>query len=387
MPQTIAPQVLEYVAAQQSRLTDLIEQMVTAESPSARPETHEDVRRVLKSALAEVGYASRTLGPHGGPIHLLATPLHRERGRPLQLLVGHYDTVWPIGTTRERPFTINGNTIHGPGSFDMKGGLAEAVIALQAIRDLGLQTTVTPILFVNADEEIGSRSSTRHIVRLAKIANRALVLEPALGEHGDIKTERKGIGRFTVTVFGKAAHAGLDPEGGASAILELSHVIQSLFALNDVDKGITVNVGTVDGGIQPNVIAPHSKAVVDVRVPSVSDGQEIERAIHSLQPSNPNIRLHIEGGIGRPSMESTPRNLELWRLAADRGEALGLHLKAARAGGGSDGNTTSQYTATLDGLGPVGDGAHAVHEHLLIDRTLERAALLTLLLTAPPVKH
>ena len=197
---------------------------------------------------------------------------------------------------------------------------------------------------------------------------------------------RKGIGRFTITVYGKAAHAGLDPEGGASAILELSHVIQKLFALNDVDRGITVNVGTVDGGIQPNVIAPHSKAVVDVRVPTVATGNEIEYIIHSIQPTNPDVRLHIEGGIGRPSMEPTPRNQKLWERAKRAGDALGLELRQARAGGGSDGNTTSQFTATIDGLGPVGDGAHAIHEHLLIDKTLERAALLTMLLTTPAIE-
>jgi glutamate carboxypeptidase len=220
---------------------------------------------------------------------------------------------------------------------------------------------------------------------LAQHADRALVLEPALGERGDIKTERKGIGRFTVTVYGKAAHAGLDPEAGASAILELSHIIQKFFALNDVERGITVNVGTIDGGIQPNVIAPHSKAVVDVRVPTVEDGLEIERTIHAFQATTPNVRLHIEGSIGRPAMQSTPRNRRLWEVAQRAGAELGLELHQARAGGGSDGNTASQYTATLDGLGAVGDGAHAVHEHLLIDKTLQRAALLTMLLLAPPI--
>jgi glutamate carboxypeptidase len=245
---------------------------------------------------------------------------------------------------------------------------------------------VVPVIFVNADEEIGSRSSTRYIRRLAQGANRALVLEPALGERGDIKTARKGIGRFTVTVYGKAAHAGLDPEGGASAILELSHVIQKLFSLNDVDRGITVNVGTIDGGIQPNVIAPHSKAVVDVRVPTVAAGNEIEYIIHSIRPENPEIRLQVEGGIGRPSMESTPRNQKLWELTKKVGTELGFDLRQSRAGGGSDGNTTSQFTATVDGLGPVGDGAHAIHEHLLIDKTLERAALLTMLLTSPAME-
>jgi len=380
---TNAAMVLDFVRTQQHVLTDLIRDLVEAESPSARPDTHDNVRRVLRLALASVGYESRETAGPDKPRHVFARPAKRRRRTPSQLVLGHYDTVWPVGTLTERPFRIDGNIIHGPGSFDMKGGLAQLIVALRAIRDLRLETPVQPIVFVNADEEIGSRSSTRYIRMLARHANRALVLEPALGERGDIKTARKGIGRFTVTVFGKAAHAGLDPEGGESAILELSHIIQALFALNDVERGITVNVGTVDGGIQPNVVAPHSKAVVDVRVPTVSAGNEIEYIIHSIKPQNPEIRLHIEGGIGRPSMESTPRNQQLWERAHAIGEELGMELHQVRAGGGSDGNTTSQFTATIDGLGPVGDGAHAIHEHLLIDKTLERAALLTMLLTTP----
>jgi len=380
---TNAAMVLDFVRTQQHVLTDLIRDLVEAESPSARPDTHDNVRRVLRLALASVGYESRETAGPDKPRHVFARPAKRRRRTPSQLVLGHYDTVWPVGTLTERPFRIDGNIIHGPGSFDMKGGLAQLIVALRAIRDLRLETPVQPIVFVNADEEIGSRSSTRYIRMLARHANRALVLEPALGERGDIKTARKGIGRFTVTVFGKAAHAGLDPEGGESAILELSHIIQALFALNDVERGITVNVGTVDGGIQPNVVAPHSKAVVDVRVPTVSAGNEIEYIIHSIKPQNPEIRLHIEGGIGRPSMESTPRNQRLWERAHAIGEELGMELHQVRAGGGSDGNTTSQFTATIDGLGPVGDGAHAIHEHLLIDKTLERAALLTMLLTTP----
>ena len=381
-----ASRILDYVNGQSSTFTNLVRDLVNAESPSAHPETHDEVRRVLRLALADVGYESRESAASNKPRHVFAMPANRVKGRPSQLLLGHFDTVWPVGTLKDRPFKINGNTIHGPGSFDMKAGLAQIIIALAAVRDLQLQTPVVPIVFVNADEEIGSRSSTRYIRWLAQHADRALVMEPALGERGYIKTERKGIGRFTITVHGKAAHAGLDPEGGASAILELSHVIQELFALNDVERGITVNVGTVDGGIQPNVIAPHSKAVVDVRVPSVRAGDEIERIIHSIEPQTPNVRLHIEGRIGRPSMESTPRNRRLWDLAKQAGTELGLDLHDTRAGGGSDGNTTSQYTATLDGLGAVGDGAHAVHEHLLVDKSLERAALLTMLLIAPPVE-
>jgi glutamate carboxypeptidase len=383
---TAASNILEYAKGQTSSLTDLIKALVEAESPSAQPEVHDEVRRVLRLALADVGYDSRETGVPEKPRHVFATPMGRPKGRPSQLLLGHYDTVWPIGTLDSRPFTVNGNVIHGPGSFDMKGGLAQIIVALGAIRNLQLETSVVPVVFVNADEEIGSRSSTRYIRWLAQHADRALVLEPALGDRGDIKTERKGIGRFTVTVYGKAAHAGLDPEIGASAILELSHVIQTLFALNDVERGITVNVGTIDGGIQPNVIAPHSKAVVDVRVPTIAAGDEIERIIHAIEPITDGVRLHIEGYIGRPSMESTPQNRRLWELAQQAGAELGLELHGTRAGGGSDGNTTSQFTATLDGLGPVGDGAHAAHEHLLIDKTLERAALLTMLLIAPAMR-
>ncbi len=383
MSASTAGKVLRFVVEQRAGLIELLRNMVDAESPSKNPVSHQLILSVLRNAFAGVGYRTRLLNGSGGHQHIFAVPADRRRGRPLQLLLGHYDTVWPLGTTTNRPFTVDDNTIRGPGVFDMKGGLAQIVFALKAVRELGLETTLEPVVFVNSDEEIGSRTSTRYVRRLAKKSARAFVMEPALGEQGALKTERKGIGRFTVTVHGKAAHAGLDPEGGASAILELSHVIQNLFQLNDAGKGITVNVGMVDGGLQPNVIAPHSQAVVDVRVPTIADGERIADAIHGMQPITPGVRLHIEGGIGRPSMEATPRNQALWRQAAVIGADLGLDLQQVRAGGGSDGNTTSQYTATLDGLGPVGHGAHAEHEFLYIDKTLQRVALLALLLTAP----
>ena len=384
---SLADQVLSHIRAQEPLLLQLLKELVEAESPSSHPGLHEHARHAFMSMLDDQGYVTREAGVPGGPRHVYARSRDRLRNAPLQLVIGHYDTVWPVGTIAERPFEVDGNVIRGPGVFDMKGGLVQMVLALKAIRELDLQPAVAPVLFVNADEEIGSRTSTRYIRQLAKIANRAYVLEPALGDDGDIKTERKGIGRFTITVFGKAAHAGLDPEGGASAILELSHVIQKLFAMNDADKGVTINVGTIDGGIQPNVVAPHSTAVVDVRVPRVADGDEIERRIHALEPETPGVRLRIEGRIGRPSMEPTARNERLWKVAEEAGTALGLDLNKVKVGGGSDGNTTSQYTATIDGLGPVGHGAHAPHEFLYIDKTLERAALLAMLLLAPPLEE
>lgn len=385
MPTALANRLLDYVHCQEEQLIDLLRELVEAESPSTHPAVHRQARHCLMAALSDIGFRARETGTPNSPRHVLARPMHRDRAAPLQLVVGHYDTVWPVGTVGERPFEVDGNVVRGPGVFDMKGGLAQLVIALGALRDLDLTPSLVPVVFVNADEEIGSRTSTRFIRWLAQAADRAFILEPALGEAGNIKTERKGIGRFTVTVFGKAAHAGLDPESGASAILELSHVIQELFAMNDPASGVTVNVGTVDGGIQPNVIAAHSKAVVDVRVPSAAEGDRIDKAIHGLEPQVPGVRLRVEGGIGRPSMEPTERNQALWNLAQQAGADLGLKLSPVRVGGGSDGNTTSQYTATLDGLGAVGKGAHARHECLYIDRTLERAALLAMLLLSPPV--
>ena len=378
-----AGQILKHIQGQQEVLITLLRHMVEAESPSSRPEAHRLMLSVLTEALSDLGFKVTTLGGHDAHKHLFARPAQRAKDRPLQLLLGHYDTVWPLGTVAGRPFSVDDNIIRGPGVFDMKGGLVQMVSALTAIRDLDLPTSLEPIVFVNSDEEIGSRTSTRYVRTLAQCVERAFVLEPAMGEEGMLKTERKGIGRFTITVHGKAAHAGLDPEGGASAILELSHVIQSLFALNDADKGITVNVGTIDGGLQPNVIAPHSQAVVDVRVPTLADGDRIEKEIHSLEPTTAGVRLTIEGRIGRPSMEFTPRNGALWHKARELAGELGIDLQQGRAGGGSDGNTTSQYTATLDGLGPVGHGAHAEREFLYIDKTLERAALLALLLLSP----
>ena len=380
----VAEQVLERAMAQRVALTDLVRSLVEAESPSTEPYVHVTARRIFENALQDVGFRVRDLGSKSEHRHVYARPVERKRGRGNQLVIGHYDTVWPVGTLAKRPFRVNGSTMHGPGVFDMKGGLAQIVIALRILNELGLEPPLTPVIFVNSDEEIGSRTSSRYVRMLARRAERAFVLEPSMGELGQIKTSRKGIGRFTITVFGKAAHAGLDPEGGASAILELSHIIQSLFALNDPERGITVNVGTIDGGIHANVIAPHGEAVADVRVPTVADGEFIHNAIHSLEPATPGVRLHVEGAIGRPAMEATPRNRQLWLKAKDVGRMLGLELQDAQAGGGSDGNTTSQYTATLDGLGPVGDGAHAEHEHLNIDKTLERVALLAMLLLSEP---
>lgn len=377
--------VLDYLFSRRDAFVSFLKSLTLRESPSNDPRPQDGVRKFLSGALEDLGYRTFDISGRSSGGHLYASPASRVPGRPVQLIMGHYDTVWPIGTLENMPFGIEDNVVRGPGVYDMKGGIAQAVFALAALRDLDMDVPVTPLVFLNSDEEIGSRESGRYIARLAKKMERVYVLEPSLGMGGKLKTTRKGVGRFHVKIKGKAAHAGLDPGEGASAILELSHVIQSLFALNDIDRGVTVNVGTVDGGLRPNVVAPLSEAVVDVRVLTYADAEQVERAIHGLESSTPGVELEITGRVGRPPMEATERNRALWNLAQSLGKDIGLELEQDTAGGGSDGNTTSMFTATLDGLGAVGDGAHAHHEFLFIDKTIERAALLTLLLSAPPV--
>ncbi len=368
-------------------MVSLLRRLTLAESPSHDASAQTAVKEILRTEFEALDYTVRQIPGRqlGGSI--FARPRQRQRHRGLQLLLGHFDTVWPAGTLEEMPFQVDGNVVKGPGVFDMKGGVVQIILALGALRELDLTTPLTPVVFLNSDEEIGSRESRNHVRLLARRVERAYVLEPALGLEGAIKTRRKGVGRFMVRVKGQAAHAGLDPGSGASAILELSHVIQKLHRLNDAERGITVNVGTVDGGIRPNVVAPESKAVVDVRVVTGEDAAAIHETILAIQPETPGVELRIEGGIGRPPLEATPANDRLWQKASGFARDLGIDLKQGLAGGGSDGSTTSQFTATLDGMGPVGDGAHAAHEHLLLDQTMRRAMLLTLMLLLPQIEE
>ena len=384
LPPGVEPQrLLHEVRWRRDQFLSVLESLCRAESPSLDAHRQQAVHAVLAANLDALGYEVRELPGARSGGHLYARPRRRNRGAGVQLLLGHYDTVWPAGTLATMPFGIDGDRARGPGVYDMKGGLAQIVVALASLRGLAIEPELTPVVLVNADEEVGSRESGRYVRRLARVADRALVLEPSLGIEGRLKTERKGVARYTVVVHGRAAHAGLDPGAGASAILELSHVIQALFALNDPARGITVNVGTIDGGLRPNVVAAESRAVVDVRTRSAADAERVDASIRQLQPVTPGTSLSIEGGPGRPPLEPTPRNQALFETAQILGQHLGMSLDGGTAGGGSDGSTASLHTATLDGLGPVGDGAHAAHEYIEIGPTLDRAALLALLLVAP----
>lgn len=377
--------LLGYLESAKAELIEAVSDLARIESPSRVPESQGGVQELLTGWLERLGFRVRIVPGKSTGGHLMAVPTRRMRGASYQMLIGHTDTVWDLGTLENMPveFDEENAVLRGPGVFDMKTGLVQAVFALRALRYVGLWPTVTPVFFLNSDEEIGSPESEVHIARLAKRASRALVLEPALGSEGHLKTTRRGTGEVNIRIVGKASHAGLAPSEGASAVQELSHVIQALHALTDHDRGVGVNVGEVRGGVRPNVVAPEAHAVVDLRVNTMEDARWLEEQIRGLSATTPGTRLEITGGVSRAPMEATPRNEVLWQAAKQAGERLGLELEGSLSGGASDGNITSQFTATLDGLGPVGDGAHAEHEFVATDRLVERTALLALVLLLP----
>lgn len=380
----------DFLSERRDDMVGLVMELANLESPSAVPESQHAIQELLTRRFRAIGFAAQLFPGEETGGHLYLSPEvegSAADGPPVQLLLGHTDTVWPIGTVYHMPveWDEREDIIRGPGVFDMKAGIVQMVFALEALLELGLEPTVVPTIFLNSDEEIGSPESQGHVERLAQASSRVLVLEPALGPEGFIKTTRRGVGRFDVRVVGRAAHSGLEPGKGASAIQEMARLIQSLHALSDPERGISVNVGTVSGGTAVNVVAPECSASVDVRVATQADGLWIKEVIQGLEPTTPGTRLEIEILLDRGPMEATPRNRILWEGVQGCGRRLGLELQGAESGGASDGNTTSFYTATIDGLGAMGDGAHAVHEHVLASKLLERTALLALILMMPPL--
>ncbi len=374
---------IDWVHGRREEFADTLRAMAEVESPTDRPETQSDVHALLEPAFRDLGFEVRRVRARTTGDHFLARRPRHSRRRKRQLLMGHTDTVWPLGTLERMPVRVEGDLMFGPGTLDMKGGVTQIIFALRALRALGREPTVDPVIFINADEEIGSPDSRKHVARLARTACRAFVLEPALGDAGLIKTSRKGVGSFDVVARGRASHAGLDPRSGASAIVELAHVIQTVSSFTDHDRGTTVNVGVIEGGTRPNVIAAEARCSIDVRVESMEEGRVVSDRITGLSPVDPRVRLEVTGGIRIPPLERTERNRALWDRASAEGGRMGFALDHAMAGGGSDGNTTSLFTATLDGLGCVGDGAHADHEHIRLSPTLDRCALLAHLLMLP----
>jgi glutamate carboxypeptidase len=312
-----------------------------------------------------------------GDTHLLAR--WPGEGRPI-LILGHFDTVYKRGTLATMPVRERGGKLYGPGVVDMKGGLLLGCVAIEALRTLN-RTPRRPIWFLcTSDEEVGSLTSRAHIERLAREAEVALVLEGP-GNGGSLKTARKGVGLYVLEITGRAAHAGVAPEQGRSALLELAHQTIWLHSLNDDERGTTVNVCVAQGGTTSNVIPAHARAEVNVRVRTMDEGDRIERALHMRSSVDPDVKIGFSGSINRPPMERTPAIGALFEHAQRLAAELGFEVDEVATGGGSDGNFTAALgVPTLDGLGPVGGGAHALHEHVNLDSFVPRTALFARLL-------
>jgi glutamate carboxypeptidase len=301
-------------------------------------------------------------------------------GEPL-LLSGHVDTVWPVGTLATMPFRVEGDLAYGPGAYDMKGCL---VVMLEAIRIAGPDRRALRV-FLTADEEMGSATGRRPLEEAAEGVAAAFIVEPP-GAEGNLKTSRKGLGRFTLTITGRPAHAGTHRAEGVSAIDELAHQILRLHALNDDATGTSLNVGVVSGGTSENVVAAKAEAKIDVRVARATDRDTIERTLSSLQPVHPDAVLELGGGWTRPPLERSAGSARLFAHARDHGRALGLDLAEESSGGGSDGNLVGALgVPVLDGLGAEGGGAHAPDEHVVLSSMPVRAELLARLLRSPGI--
>lgn len=374
--------LLRYFAARQDQLLSSARALVERESPTRDATAAAELIAELRGRLDAAGAAVRLVETENGP-HLLARFDADSPGeaRPVMLL-GHVDTVWPRGTLRQRPFRIEDGRAYGPGLFDMKSGVAVMLAALEAIVELGLPRPHPIELLLSCDEESGSPTSRDLIEAEAAGCAAVLVLEPPL-PGGRAKTERKGVARYQLIARGVSAHAGLDPERGVSAIVELAYQVLALHRLNDL-TGISVNVGVIQGGTYANVIASEARAEIDVRFRTMAQANAVADRIASLERVLEGARLEIEGGIDRPPLERTAGVGSLYARARAVAATLGFELGEGSAGGGSDGSLTAAVgVPTLDGLGVDGDGAHAEHEHILIADLPRRAALLTGLITRP----
>jgi glutamate carboxypeptidase len=381
--------ILRYARQKQPYIVALIRELVECESPSHDAgavnrfvellgDRSQDIARVRTLA----GQASGEPGTFGKHLRLEFTlPGRKKSGKILAL--GHSDTVWPMGTLRSMPFRQARGRLWGPGVFDMKAGLALFLFGMRALRDLDMPVARKVVLQVNSDEEIGSPSSRALTEEAARQSSAVLVLEPGQGVEGKLKTARKGVGDYTVIVRGKAAHAGVDFSSGASAIIEMSRQIERIAGFTRLDRGITVSPGVIQGGTRSNVIAAECRAEIDVRIPRAADAAYLERKFTSLKPFDKRCVIEVSGGINRPPLERSADVRKLFHTAQALARELGIELEESSTGGGSDGNFTAALgVPTLDGLGAVGEGAHAPHESILIDRIAGRTALLAKLVTA-----
>jgi glutamate carboxypeptidase len=369
----------EYFDARRERMLDRVRALVEHESPTFDAVANRALAASLGDELLALGARIR-LHPTAHGAHLVADATFGKPAdsRPI-LLLGHFDTIWPAGTLARRPFRVEGDRAWGPGIFDMKSGVAVILATLGALRDLGLEPRHAVRVLLTCDEEGGSPTSRDLIEVEAAGCAAAFVLEPPL-PGGAAKTSRKGFAIYELRAHGVAAHSGLEPEKGVSATTELAHQVLALARLSNPRRGITVNVGVIAGGTRVNVVAAEARAEVDVRFRTLKQASELARAIESLAPVLDGSRLELRGGLNRPPLERTPAVVALHAWARRIAEEIGFDLGEGESGGASDGNFTGALgIPTLDGLGVLGDGAHAEHEQIVVGDLPRRAALLTAL--------
>jgi len=374
---------LAFARSKQSSIIALIRELVECESPTDDQASVNRFVDLLASHLEQLGKV-RTLNGGRFGRHLRCELSLPGSGKPRAgaiLALAHSDTVWPLGTLASMPFREKQGRLWGPGVLDMKSGIAFFIFAAHALRELDVPVNRRVVLQVNSDEEVGSESSRPLTEEAARDCASVLVLEPGTGLEGKLKTARKGVGDYTVTVEGRASHAGVDFQNGASAVVELARQIEKIAEFTDLKRGITVNPGVIAGGTRTNVVAAEARAEVDIRIARSADAARLDKKFRSLRPFDKRCSVRVVGGLNRPPMERTPAIGKMFQTARSLARELGIDIEESSTGGASDGNFTAALgIPTLDGLGGVGEGAHAVNESILVDRIADRTALLAMLL-------
>lgn len=376
--------IYEWLRTRERSIVRLLERMVKIESPSNEKAAVDRMGALIAAEWKLRGGRVSILRNRLQGDHIRAEiSLSRDKAFGQILVLGHLDTVYPLGTLRKTPFRISSGRVFGPGTFDMKGGLAIALASMDALRAMRIAPSSRIVFLWTSDEEIGSGSSRQAIEAEARKSKAVFVLEPAFGKDGRLKTQRKGVGEAEIIVSGRSAHAGIDPESGVNAVHELALQISRLRGLNNPRRGITVQANVVNGGTASNVVPERASALVDLRVARVSDVSVLNRKLRALRPILRGAKIEVRGGVNRPPMERTPESRRLFSLAQNLAREIGFKLGEAATGGGSDGNFTAALgVPTLDGLGAVGEGAHSPRECVVLRALPQRAALLASLLAS-----
>jgi glutamate carboxypeptidase len=375
--------ILSFARAHEAEMAAMLRCFVECESPSDDAAAVNRFVDLVAETVAPYAKVKTFPGGKFGRLMVAEIQLPGRRKSGQVLALGHCDTVWPIGTLRTMPFREADGRLWGPGTLDMKAGIVFFLFAVRALRDLDIPAPSKVLLQLNPDEEVGSEASRALTEKNALRSKAVLVLEPGTGLTGKLKTARKGVGDFTVVVKGRASHSGVDFQTGASAVLELARQIERIASFTQLSRGITVNPGVISGGTRSNVVAAEARAEVDIRVLRLRDAPVLEKKFRALKPYDKRCSIEISGGLNRPPMERSAGIVKLFRLAQTLGRELGVELEESLTGGGSDGNFTAALgVPTLDGLGAVGEGAHAINESLLVNRMADRTALLGKLLAA-----